>query len=129
MGRKSGRPLTTDDDEENTDNEHSNQESLADFLRNVHQESTESVQETSGPADPNALPSLGWLKGHFKTKSATIRYLVIERGFPVNRVAKHLGLKYQHVRNVSTQNLKRGPNEDFHLAEGQATKLFQNPTD
>jgi hypothetical protein len=125
MGSR-GRPKALQDEEDgDTDEHNAPPETLAQFLRDIHQESTESIAEADSSADPNTLPSLGWLKEHFKTKSATIRYLVIDRGFPVNRVAKHLGLKYQHVRNVSTQKLKRGPNEDFHLSEGQAVKAFQ----
>ena len=126
MGRRrTGKPISTTQDNEDEANDAQPEENLADFLRNIHQESTESIQTTEGPVDPNVLPGLAWLKSQFKTKSATIRYLVIERGFPVNRVAKHLGLKYQHVRNVSTQQLKRGPNESFHLAEGQAASIMK----
>ena len=75
------------------------------------------IEDTFGeapqaPDDPNALPSVAWIKANFKTKSAAIRHLV-SRGFPVKTIARHLQLKYQHVRNVSTQTLKRGPNEDW----------------
>lgn len=58
------------------------------------------------------LPSLEWIKENYETKSAAIRYL-ISRGYAVKVIAKHLGIKYQHVRNVATNKLKRGPNEDW----------------
>jgi hypothetical protein len=60
------------------------------------------------------LPQLSWLKENFRTKSACIRYLVSEQ-FEIKRIAKHLNLRYQHVRNVATSTLKRGPNEDWHV--------------
>lgn len=132
MGSKRGLPRALEeanDDDKERDEHSPPEETLASFLRDIHQESIESVQEEGAAPDPNKLPSLGWLKDHFKTKSATIRYLTIERKFPINRVAKHLGLKYQHVRNVTTQNLKRGPNESFHLAEGQASSLVKTEED
>ena len=64
------------------------------------------------PDNPFGMPSLTWLKEQYKTKSAAIRYLVHE-GFAIKDIAKHLNVKYQHVRNVATQPLKRGPNEDW----------------
>jgi hypothetical protein len=62
------------------------------------------------------LPSMEWIKENYKTKSAAIRYLV-HLGFNVNIISKHLGIKYQHVRNVATSPLKRGPNEDWRPKE------------
>jgi hypothetical protein len=61
------------------------------------------------------LPSLEWLKSQFKTKSAAIRYLHSDMGgaHPPKVIAKHLGIRYQHARNVCTTQLKRGPNEDW----------------
>lgn len=76
---------------------------------------------------PGEIPSRAWLQSKFKTKSAIIRYLVVDQKHTVKDVAKALGLKYQHVRNVSTQVLKRGPNEDFHLAEGQISSNLLKP--
>lgn len=119
LARKTGKPKALEEDE--AQHEEPDQD-LAGFLREMHGESLESADDTNqerAEDDPNKLPSLGWLKDHFKTKSATIRYLTIERKFPVAQVAKHLGVKYQHVRNVTRQILKRGPNESFHLADGQ----------
>lgn len=78
-------------------------ESLDDFLREMH--GTTTVAE-------GGMPTLDWLKEHFKTKSAAIRYLHT-KGFKVKDISKHLGVRYQHVRNVLTTELKRGPNEPF----------------
>jgi hypothetical protein len=122
-------------------------ESLNDFLRNMHGTSTlgedvrsegprsycdpDSVghQETSQAASASSpkLPSIGWLQSQFKTKSATIRYLH-SQGFTVNEIRRHLGFRYQMVRNVLHNQLKRGPNEDFHLSEGQAVESFKRIT-
>lgn len=62
----------------------------------------------------NGMPSVDWLRQRLKTKSAVIRYLHY-KGFKVKDIAKHLGLRYQHVRNVLTTELKRGPNEPFKI--------------
>jgi hypothetical protein len=61
------------------------------------------------------LPSLEWLKNQFRTKSAAIRYLHSDMGgaHPPKIIAKHLGIRYQHARNVCITELKRGPNEDW----------------
>lgn len=42
----------------------------------------------------------------FKTKSSMIRYLWAE-GYTRSAIAKHLGIIYQHVRNVLIQEPKR----------------------
>lgn len=44
--------------------------------------------------------------GTLKTKSAQIRYLNSE-GFTRSQIAKYLDIRYQHVRNVLTTELKR----------------------
>jgi len=76
----------------------------------------EHIQELHGTealAKPQeGLPSIEWLQGEFKTKSAVIRYL-INQNFTVNQIHKHTGWRYQMVRNIATNNLKRGPNEDW----------------
>lgn len=77
--------------------------------------------DTAQPQNELGLPGLDWLKAQFKTKSATIRYL-INQGFAVKDIAKHLGVKYQHVRNVATSTLKRGPNEDWRKPLLQPSK-------
>jgi hypothetical protein len=69
--------------------------------------------------DGTGLPSLGWIKANYKTKSAAIRFLVSrtdDNGNPLHKVAdiaNLLGVKYQHVRNVKVTPLKRGPNEPW----------------
>lgn len=72
------------------------------------------------PLDPRtAMPSMAFLKGQFKTQSAIIRYLH-SQGFAVKDIAKHMDTRYQHVRNVLTNELKRGPNEPFNNLDWQA---------
>lgn len=81
----------------------------------------EFIQGMHGTADvpQDGLPAIGWLKEQFETTSARIRYLV-NQGFEVKLISKHLGVRYQHARNVATSSLKRGPNEDWRkpLLEG-----------
>lgn len=96
-------------------------ESLDDFVRQMH--------GTTPTGTTNGMPTLDELKAKFKTKSACIRHLHIDRGFKVKDIAKHLGLRYQHVRNVLKTELKRGPNEDFHLGEGQAAGVIKSETE
>lgn len=67
---------------------------------------------SSATGEENGMPSLQWLKDNFQTKSGAIRYL-FQKGYEPKKIALHLGLKYQHVYNVTHQNLKRGPNEVF----------------
>src|SRR5688572_6315099 len=61
------------------------------------------------------LPSVDWLKQQFQTKSAAIRYLynLDPQTSQVAKIAKHLGIKYQHARNVIKTVPKRGANEDW----------------
>ena len=82
------------------------------FINELHGEGTTAV-----PVE--GIPTKEWLQDQFKTKSAIIRYLT-SQGFKVKDIAKHLGMRYQHVRNVSKSELKRGPNEDWRkpLLEG-----------
>ncbi|TXH42028.1 MAG: hypothetical protein E6Q97_36425 [Desulfurellales bacterium] len=98
--RKSGKPAQLE---------------MQDEVRPAAEQSPEEfVKEMFGDAaqPQDGLPSMEWLKAHYKTKSAAIRYLVHE-GFEIKRIAKHLGIRHQHVRNVAIQPLKRGPNEDW----------------
>lgn len=93
---------------------------LDSFLAEVFQDTTQS-NTASGPETPGDggdRTSLGFLKDNFKTKSAAIRYLH-SLDWETKRISKHLGLRYQQVRNVLTTELKRGPNEDFHLEPGE----------
>jgi DNA-binding transcriptional MerR regulator len=91
---------------------------LDEFLKEMH--------GTTEAAEASGAPTIGDLKERFKTKSAIIRHLHGDKGMPVKEIAKLLGLKYQHVRNVVFQKLKRGPNEDFHLGEGQAAAIVRD---
>lgn len=78
---------------------------LDEFVKDMHGE--------TGPTQSQSdMPSLDWLKTEFVTKSAAIRYL-INQGHSVLKISKHLGVRYQQVRNVSVNKLKRGPNEDW----------------
>lgn len=49
------------------------------------------------------LPDLVYLRTHFRSKSAMIRYLYIEKKVPVKVIAQYLGLKYRHVYNVASK--------------------------
>jgi hypothetical protein len=80
-------------------------QSLGEFIDEAHGSNT-----LAQPID--GLPSADWLQSQFRTKSAVIRYLV-SQGHPIKSIARHLGMKYQHVRNVAKNELKRGPNEDW----------------
>ncbi len=84
-------------------------QSFDDFLIEVHGESSHSN-----------MPTIQWLKDTFKTKSARIRYLY-QAGHTLKEIQQHLQLRPQHVRNVLTTALKRGPNEGFNLSDGQVT--------
>ncbi|SRR6266403_619611 len=102
LPRKHGLPRALEADDELNDSEHQSPEEFA----------KEFFGDSAQPQDDKGLPSLVWLKSQYKTKSAAIRYLV-NQGFAIKDIAKHLGVKYQHVRNVATSKLKRGPNEDW----------------
>lgn len=84
------------------------EQSLDDFLIDMH-----------GNSSHSDMPPVQWLKDTFKTKSARIRYLY-QQGFTLKQIQQHLQLRPQHVRNVLTTALKRGPNEGFNLSDGQA---------
>lgn len=96
-----GKPIKADD------------VTLAEFVQTMHEPNYSPIGSEKG------LPTLEWIKSTFTTKSAAVRYL-INQGHEVKDIAKHLGMKYQHVRNVATSTLKRGPNEDWRkpLLEG-----------
>ncbi len=86
---------------------------LSEFVQTMHEPNYSPVGSEKG------LPTLEWIKENFQTKSAAVRYLINQK-FEVKDIAKHLNMKYQHVRNVATSPLKRGPNEDWRkpLLEG-----------
>jgi hypothetical protein len=88
------------------------EQDLRSFVEDMHGEGSADIEQSG-------MPTREWLQEQFKTKSAIIRYLINQK-YEVNAIAKHLGLRYQHVRNVATNDLKRGPNEDWRkpLLEG-----------
>lgn len=81
------------------------EQNMGEFINELHGDNT-----LSQPVD--GLPSMEWLQDTFKTKSAIIRYLT-SQGHEVKSISRHLGMRYQHVRNVAKSTLKRGPNEDW----------------
>ena len=71
----------------------------------IEAQATEAQVET--PETKKALPTIEAMgEQGYKTKSAMIRYLDGE-GFKKSEIAKHLNIRYQHVRNVLTQPLKK----------------------
>ena len=122
--RKTGKPKALEVVEDRED-----EPSLEEFVKEMHGE--------GGPTEPqDGMPSMEWLKQQFKTKSAAVRYLVSEQcakdlnrlkpdgtpdTFQVKQIAKHLGMRYQHVRNVAKSPLKRGPNEDWRPKQKPTT--------
>lgn len=112
--RKVRNNADSDDQEKQSDVA---QQSLDEFVKEMFQ--------TTPQAEADGMPSLAWLKEQFKTKSAAIRYLH-SKNFTVNQIHKHLGIRYQHVRNVLSTELKRGPNEKFTLEEGISPSIKQD---
>lgn len=96
--KKSGKPKALEDPE-------GDEPSLKDFIEQMHGDGALAQPQ-------NGLPSLVWIKEQFRTKSAAIRFLV-NQGHEVKVIAKHLGVRYQMVRNIAHNPLKRGPNEDW----------------
>lgn len=99
--------------EERQDEPNPMEPTMEEFVRDLHGDAS---QEQSD------MPPLSWLKEHFESKSAMVRFLTHE-GFEVKRIAKHLDMRYQHVRNVATTPLKRGPNEDWRKPLLEANDL------
>lgn len=114
-GSKKGLPKALQEELEEEEAKETAEADLRSFIADMHGEEAASLPQ-------EGLPDLGWLKDQFKTKSAIIRYLVNQK-FTVNQIAKHLGLRYQHVRNVANAPLKRGPNEDWRKPLLEATGL------
>ncbi len=104
--KKIKQQIETDEDGNDLVHTPKDDVTLSEFIQTMHEPNYSSVGEQKG------MPPLDWLKSQFNTKSATIRYLV-SRGFEVKDIAKHLNIRYQQVRNVSKNELKRGPNEDW----------------
>jgi hypothetical protein len=89
---------------------------MDDFIRMMHGDAA---------VDQSGLPSREWLKEQYQTKSAAVRYLV-NQGFEIKQIAKHLDMRYQHVRNVAKNPLKRGPNEDWRPKSPPPTLAMPN---
>lgn len=118
--RKTGKPQALNHEEEIDEVTESiapgiGPESIEDVVTELF--GTQTYQHTKG-----AWPPILWLQERFKTKSAIIRWL-FEEGHTVKEIAKQYGFKYQHVRNVLTNELKRGPNEPFRLDDHYNIKL------
>jgi hypothetical protein len=84
--------------------------------------------EESKTGNELGMPPLKWLKEQFQTKSARIRYLHAQN-FKVKDIAKHLNIRYQHVRNVLSTELKRGPNENFKIDDYRSPNIGIEPTE
>jgi DNA-binding NarL/FixJ family response regulator len=108
--RKTGKPKAVEA-EEDAAQQKQKEPTVEQFIKELHGES------------PTTDPIFGEytkakLKEMFQTKSAAIRFLV-SKGFATKDIAKHLDIRYQMVRNVKTNQLKRGPNESWLPKEEQ----------
>ena len=109
--RVTGRPSSdTTESDETVKRGPFDEPTIEDFLANNHSDVEIITKE--------GWPPLAFLKKHFQTKSAVIRYLTLIRGFADKDVAKYLGIRQQMVRNVRTKYIKRGANEAWTLPEG-----------
>jgi hypothetical protein len=110
---KSGKPKALEEEERKAQEAHQTPEEFA----------KEFFGDGAKSEPQEGLPSAAWLKEHYKTKSAAIRYLHSGLWHPEGKgatplqISKHLGIRYQHARNVCTTHLKRGPNEDWRPKE------------
>lgn len=116
--KKTGLPKSLEEDREILEQQ-SPEEFAKEFFGDLN------TKEPQLGDDGKPLPTLEWLKEHYKTKSAAIRYLHFLGNSP-KTISKHLGILYQHARNVCTTPLKRGPNEDWRPPK--AKTITQNPT-
>lgn len=120
MSRKTGKPKALERTDEDSE---LHEQSLSDFVKEMFPPTkTEEGEEIASATaeQQQGLPNLETLKQMFKTKSAAIRYLHnlgpeigYPQGTPAKLIAKHLGIRPQHARNVILAPLKRGPNEDW----------------
>jgi hypothetical protein len=113
--KKRGLPKSVQEALEREEGTEPPKQSLEEFIKEQHGEGV-ATQPQEG------LPSFEWLQEHFKTKSAIIRYLT-SQGYEVKQIAAHTGWRYQHVRNVATGILKRGPNEDWRKPYLEGTSI------
>lgn len=77
----------------------------------TEQAEVEAKQEPKEPKEQEAMSRAKQAQDLYKeygTKSATIRHLA-ELGWSRSEIAKAMDIRYQHVRNVLIQPLKRGP--------------------
>lgn len=123
------QPKPTDDNHDDSvdDNHDASAIALADMLAADLIGPTNLVVEVTEPKKSPAgivIPPLFQLKELYKTKSAIIRHLT-EIGMTVKEISAHTGIRYQHVRNVVTTELKRGPNEPV-LAKQPAQQKGDN---
>lgn len=121
------QPKPTDDSVD--DNHDASAIALADMLAADLIGPTNLVVEVTDPKKSLSsagivIPPLFQLKELYKTKSAIIRHLT-EIGMTVKEISAHTGIRYQHVRNVVTTELKRGPNEPV-LAKQPAQQKGDN---
>lgn len=113
---KTGKPkVLTDEHDDAIPKVEPTEQNLGEFINEAHGDNT-----LSQPVD--GMPSVEWLQDQFKTKSAVIRYLTSQK-FEVKQIARHLGMRYQHVRNVAKSTLKRGPNEDWRKPYLEGTNV------
>lgn len=67
---------------------------------------TNETETAATEASVSNEPTLDQLMSEHKTKSAVIRYLSAN-GWTNSKIAKFMGIRYQHVRNVLHQVLKK----------------------
>ena len=117
MGKrtKKGLPKTVQEALERAEENAPPQEDLASFVKAMH-------GDDAAGKPQEGIPSMEYLREQFKTKSAIIRFLV-NQGYSVVQIHKHTGWRYQHIRNVSTSPLKRGPNEDWRKPYLEGTDI------
>jgi hypothetical protein len=66
------------------------------------------------PLGSSGLPLPEWVRKHFRTTSAMIRFYG-QYTQNCSVIAELLGIKYQHARNVLKTPLKRGVNESYTI--------------
>lgn len=109
-------------DDEVTEQQPPTKQTMNDFLGEVFQDSIIPNTDPLGKQIPSPLE----LQTQFTTKSARIRYLYVEYGMEVKAISAYLHIRYQMVRNILTNELKRGPNEPFTLGDkGGLVPLLQ----
>lgn len=108
---KDGKPKAKQVNDDAPD--YAQEPTMEEFIRDMH---------GSSDTPQDGLPSMDFLKSKFETTSAMIRYLT-SLGHQPKVIAKHLGIRYQHARNVANSELKRGPNEDWRKPYIESTTI------